>query len=68
MKKKQKGAGNVVSASIEMVDSMIDLGRSIFTEIKEITEMKSQLSQGSAPSSGIPNQTSSSPSFSAPKL
>ena len=68
MKKNQKGGVNIVSASIEMVDSMIDLGHSIFTEIKEITEMKSQLSHGSAPSSGIPNQSTSSPSFTAPKL
>ena len=51
-----------------MIDSMIGLGHSIFDEIKEITQIKSQLENGSAPSSGIPNQTSGPSSFTAPKL
>lgn len=62
---KQKG-GDVVGASMELVNSMIDLGNSIFTEISAITNISSDIN-GMTSNEGVPNILSS-PSFTAPQL
>jgi hypothetical protein len=47
--KKQHGGNNVVSASIDLINSMIDLGKSIFTEIDAISNVGNQLNNGAFP-------------------
>jgi hypothetical protein len=41
--KKQSGGTDVVNASVGVITSMIDLGKSIFTEIKSIANMKQDI-------------------------
>ena len=64
----QNGGNNVVSASIGMINSMIGLGKSIFTEIKSITNIQSDINNAASPSQGTPNQVNGPPPFNAPPL
>jgi hypothetical protein len=64
----QNGGNNVVSASIGMINSMIGLGQSIFTEIKSITNIQSDINNAASPSQGTPNQVNGPPPFNAPPL
>ena len=41
--KKQTGGDNVVNASINLVNSMVELGRSIFTEIDSLKNFGNEL-------------------------
>jgi len=64
----QSGGDNVISASINMINSMVGLGQSIFTEIKSITHIQSDINNGASPSPGTPNQVNGPPPFKAPPL
>ena len=64
----QNGGADVVSASIDMINSMIGLGKSIFTEINSITNIQSDINNGASPSQGTPNQINGPPPFKSPTL
>ena len=54
--KKQKGSGimdtnNLISASYDIVSSIVELSKSIFTEIKYINNTSNEISSGVTPSS-----------------
>lgn len=66
-KKKQNG-GDVISASTDLINSMISLGNSIFFEIDAITHINQQLNNGVVPAPGVPNTLSGPPPFTAPQL
>jgi hypothetical protein len=68
LKKKQHGGNDVVSATINLIDSMVDLGKSIFGEIKSLTNISSDINNGAAPSPGTPGQIQGPPNFDEPKL
>jgi hypothetical protein len=64
---KQKGGANVVSASISLVNSMKNLGNSIFTEIKAITNIGADLNN--ATTKNVPVNNINGPGeFKSPKL
>ena len=68
-KKKQKGSGqDVIGATINLVDSMIDLGKSIFGEIKTLTHMGDDINSAASPSSGTPGQIEGPKEFNEPNL
>jgi hypothetical protein len=54
---------NVISASADLIKSMKELGESIFTEIKSITNIKSDIDNGVSPTQSTPN-ISGPPQFS----
>lgn len=60
--------GDIISASIDLIDSFISLGESVFTEIGSLTQIGSQINNGAAPSPGTPNVISGPPPFNAPPL
>lgn len=62
---KQNG-GNVINASIDLINAMTELGTSIFTEIRAITNIQHDLNNGVASSKGIPNNTEGPPKFKPP--
>lgn len=65
---KQKGGLiDIISATVNIVKSMISLGDNIFTEINEITNIKNSINNGVS-STGIPNNSVPSPTFTAPSL
>lgn len=64
----QSGGENVIGASINMIESMIGLGKSIFTEINSIVHIQSDINNGASPSPGTPNQLNGPPPFNAPPL
>lgn len=67
--KHQKGGEaiqDVINASRDIVSSMGDLAKSIYTEINEITQIGSQLNLATSSSKGVPNQMNGPPSFSSP--
>ena len=64
----QSGGDNIIDASINMINSMIGLGQSIFTEINSITNIQSDINNGASPSQGTPNQINGPPPFNAPPL
>ena len=64
---KQVGGNDVISASTDLIQSMVSLGKSIFVEIDSITHMSSQLNNGTS-SSNVPNAQQSPPAFKAPAL
>jgi hypothetical protein len=67
--KKQKGGGtDVVGATINLVDSMVDLGKAIFGEIKTLTQMGDDINGAASPSSGTPGQIQGPKEFNEPKL
>ena len=63
----QKG-GNVITASVDVVNSITSLGKSIFGEIKAITNIQSDINNAASPKQGTPNVISGPPTFKAPKL
>ena len=66
-KVKQKGGADVISASISLINSMKDLGNSIFTEVKAITNIGSDLNN--ATTQNVPvNNVDGPPPFNSPKL
>lgn len=65
---KQNGGENIIQASVDVVTSMVSLGSSIFNEIKEITNIKKELSNGVVTEPGTPNVMNGPPKFNAPKL
>ena len=66
-KTKQRGGTDIISASVNTINSMIQLGKSIFTEIDSITHINQQINNVSA-SEAIPNQIKGPPSFQKPNL
>jgi hypothetical protein len=64
----QNGGVNIVTASVDIIKSMIGLGQSIFTEIDSITNIQSDINNGASPSQGTPNQVNGPPPFNAPTL
>ena len=66
-KVKQNG-GNVIQASIDLVDSMKSLGKSIFDEIKSITHIKNDMNSAATSTQSTPNVINGPPKFNAPKL
>jgi hypothetical protein len=65
---KQKGGLiDIISASIGIVNSMVSLGDNIFNEIHTITHIKDDINRG-VPSTGIPNNSTPSPTFTSPSL
>ena len=64
---KQNGGNNVVSASVDLINSMIDLGKSIFVEIDSISNIGNQLSNGAFPGE-FPAKNQSPPKQSFPNL
>jgi hypothetical protein len=65
---KQKGGEGVITASIDLINSTISLGDSIFKEIYEITQIDKQLSNGIVKEPGVPNVMKGPPTFTAPSL
>lgn len=65
--KKQSG-GDVISASIELIKSMVGLGDSIFNEITSITNIQSDINNAASPSPGVPNQLGGPPPFNKPAI
>jgi hypothetical protein len=63
----QNGGDNVIDASIDIINSMIALGQSIFTEIDSITHIQSDINNVSKTTSAIPT-VSSPPQFNPPSL
>jgi len=61
------GLIDIISASVGIVTSMISLGDNIFTEINAITNIKNDINKGVS-STGIPNNSTPSPTFTAPSL
>ena len=59
---------NVISATLDIFSSMNNLGKSIFTEINEITNIPSQLNSATSSSKGVPNQINGPPPFTAPTM
>lgn len=66
--KKQVGSGDVISASIDLVDSLISFGSSVFTEINYITNIKGQMAEGASAKQGVPNVIEGPPKFNEPIL
>jgi hypothetical protein len=66
--KKQVGSGDVISASIDLVDSLISFGNSVFTEINYITDIKGQMAEGASAKQGVPNVIEGPPKFNDPIL
>jgi hypothetical protein len=64
---KQKGSG-IIDASIDIVTSMVQLGSSIFTEIKAIVDIKQELSNGVVQEPGTPNVMNGPPTYNPPTL
>ena len=60
--------GDVISASINLINSFVSLGQSVFTEIDSLTQISSQINNGAAPSPGTPNVINGPPPFNAPPL
>ena len=67
MKKQKGGIVNIVTATEDVVKSMITLGKDIFKEIDSITHFKDDINRGVS-SKGIPNNSTPSPTFTAPSL
>jgi len=67
-KKQIGGSDDVVGATINLINSMIDLGKSIFGEIDTLTHMGDDINKASAPSSGTPGQIEGPKEFKAPEL
>ena len=65
--KKQVG-GNIIRASVQLVDSLISFGDSVFSEINYITDIKKQMGEGASAKQGVPNVIEGPPKFNAPKL
>ena len=55
--KKQQGGNDVIHASIDLINSMIDMGRSIFTEIDAISNVGNELNNGGFPNALPKNQS-----------
>jgi hypothetical protein len=66
-KNKQKG-GDVIGASIDLVNSLRDLGNTIFNEIHSITNIESDINNAASPSPGTPNVINGPPPFNQPGL
>ena len=64
---KQKG-GDVIGASVDLIDNMTSLGRSIFGEITSITHVQDDINNVATPTQGTPNVISGPPSFNPPKI
>jgi hypothetical protein len=61
--------GNVIQASIDLINSLKDLGKSIFTEINSITNISSDINTVAASQKNTPNDSiSGPPSFKSPDL
>ena len=60
--------GNVIKASVDLINSMKDLGKSIFTEINAITNIKSDIDSVGASQKNTPNDISGPPKFNQPNL
>ena len=69
-KKKQIGGdkNNVITASVDIIKSMTELGKSIFTEISSITNIQSDINNGTNSSSPVINSVKGPPHFEIPKL
>lgn len=64
---KQNGGNDVIHASIDLINSMVDLGKSIFVEINSISNVSSQLNNGAIPNE-FPAKNHSPPKESQPNL
>lgn len=65
--RKQKGGSeDIVKASVDLVSSMVTLGKSIFTEIYSITNIQNDINNVSRETSIPP--INSPPKFNAPNL
>ena len=62
----QKGGVDIISASGDVINSMVDLGKSIFTEIHSIVNIQSDINNVSQ-QTAIPT-TQGPPQFNQPKL
>ena len=68
-KSKQKGGTqDVVTASVNMIKSMVTLGETMFKEMSSITNIQSDINNAASPSVGTPNVIDGPPKFHAPKL
>ena len=45
---------NVIGASIGLIDSLVTMGKSIFTEIHSLTHINQDINAGVGPSPGVP--------------
>lgn len=61
-----QNGGDVISATGDMINAMIGLGQSIFTEINSITHIQSDINNAASPSPGTPNQINGPPQFNQP--
>ena len=73
MNKKKKlnlkgGTAGVIQSTIDLITSTVQLGESIFKEIKEITQIKNQLANGVVQEPGTPNVMNGPPTFNTPSL
>jgi hypothetical protein len=67
--KKQSGGdntNNVISASVDLVKSMKELGSSIFNEMISITRIGDDINNAASPSPGTPNVINGPPTFNPP--
>lgn len=67
-KNKQIGGADVIHASVDLINSMKNLGHSIFNEITAITHIQSDINNVASPSRGTPNVISGPPPFNQPKM
>lgn len=63
-----QNGGDVISATGAMINAMVGLGQSIFTEINSITHIQSDINNAASPSPGTPNQINGPPPFNQPRL
>jgi hypothetical protein len=66
--KKLTGGQNVIGASVDLINSITDLGKNIFHEIYTITHIQDDLNNGTKYQSGIPNNLQGPPPFNPPNL
>ena len=67
-KNKQIGGKDVINASIDLINSMKNLGHTIFNEITTITHIQSDINTVASPSRGTPNVINGPPQFHPPNM
>jgi len=66
-KNKQNGSG-IIDATMDVISSVTQLGSSIFTEIKAITNIQKELSNGVVQEPGTPNVMNGPPPYNPPPI
>jgi hypothetical protein len=61
--KKMKGGAGILTSVNDLINSTLSLGKSIFNEINQITQIKYELSHGVIEEPGTPNVMNGPPPF-----